>query len=64
MNGNGGNIIFWADNDARCYGRFEANGGVLGGDGGFIETSAKYLDFQAVGSASPYKGLDLSLIHI
>jgi len=40
QNGDGGKIIFWG-NDANCYyGMTSAQGGPLGGDGGFVEISS------------------------
>ena len=40
-NGDGGEVIVWADDWTKFYGTIEAQGGVLGGDGGFVETSGK-----------------------
>jgi hypothetical protein len=39
--GNGGEIIVWADEVAQIYGSLSATGGPLGGFGGFAETSGK-----------------------
>ncbi|ELS31044.1 MULTISPECIES: filamentous hemagglutinin N-terminal domain-containing protein [Pseudanabaena] len=39
--GNGGKVIFWADNTTRFYGSIFARGGSQSGDGGFVETSGK-----------------------
>ena len=39
--GDGGEIIVYADRDARIHGRIAATGGREGGDGGFVETSGK-----------------------
>ena len=45
QNGNGGKVIVWADDTTRAYGSISAQGGALGGDGGFVETSGhRYLD--------------------
>jgi hypothetical protein len=41
QNGNGGKVIVWADDTTRAYGSISAQGGALGGDGGFVETSGK-----------------------
>lgn len=40
-NGNGGRVILWADDTTRAHGSISAQGGTLGGDGGFVETSGK-----------------------
>ena len=37
--GDGGEVIVWADDTAGFLGAIAARGGVLGGDGGFVETS-------------------------
>lgn len=39
--GDGGKVIVWADESTRVGGEISARGGQYGGDGGFIETSAK-----------------------
>ena len=44
--GNGGEIIVWADEATEFRGNITARGGAQGGDGGFVEVSGKrYLDF-------------------
>ncbi|HSI29674.1 MAG: filamentous hemagglutinin N-terminal domain-containing protein [Methylophilus sp.] len=44
--GNGGKVIVWANHATRFYGSISAQGGLLGGNGGFTEVSGKnYLDF-------------------
>ena len=44
--GDGGKIIFWADDETYFYGDIKARGGELAGNGGFAEVSGKeYLDF-------------------
>ena len=49
QNGNGGKVIVWADDTTRAYGSISAQGGVLGGNGGFVETSGhRYLDVDGV----------------
>ncbi|QPJ64793.1 MAG: filamentous hemagglutinin N-terminal domain-containing protein [Candidatus Nitrohelix vancouverensis] len=40
-NGDGGRAIFWADRRNYFFGRVSARGGLLGGDGGFVEVSGK-----------------------
>ena len=42
--GDGGQVVVWADQATRAYGRFSALGGPLGGDGGLVETSGGWLD--------------------
>ena len=39
--GDGGLVVLWADGTTVFSGRIEAKGGVLGGDGGFMEVSGK-----------------------
>lgn len=39
--GDGGNMIIWSNESTVAAGTFEAQGGALGGDGGFIEVSGK-----------------------
>jgi filamentous hemagglutinin family protein len=45
--GDGGKVIVWSDGITRAYGTISARGGAAGGNGGFVETSGKYLDMQA-----------------
>ncbi len=40
-NGDGGQVIVWADDLTEFYGDLRARGGYLGGDGGFAEVSGK-----------------------
>ena len=43
--GDGGKVVIWSDKTTRSYGWISARGGVLSGDGGFVETSGlEYLD--------------------
>jgi filamentous hemagglutinin family protein len=45
--GDGGEIIIWADNATGFAGTIEAKGDLIDGKGGFVEVSGKeYLDFQ------------------
>ena len=39
--GDGGEVIVWADDDTEFHGTVSATGGSLGGDGGFVEISGK-----------------------
>ncbi len=43
VQGNGGRIIVWGNETTQAHGEISARGGPQGGDGGFVETSAKYL---------------------
>ncbi len=45
--GDGGKVIYWADDTTRFFGAIEAKGGADSGDGGFVEVSGKqFLDFN------------------
>ncbi len=46
--GNGGNVAVWADGYTAFNGSISAQGGALGGNGGFVETSGK--QFLSVGT--------------
>ena len=46
--GHGGKVIVWADKSTRAYGKISAKGGAQGGDGGFVETSARQLDTSGI----------------
>ncbi len=49
LEGDGGKIIVWGDKGTRAYGALSARGGVLGGNGGLIETSGKaFLDVTSI----------------
>ena len=57
--GDGGRIIIYATDSAKVFGSISATGGALGGDGGFLETSAGVvnLDFAVdVGAANGNSG--------
>ncbi|MDP6978594.1 MAG: hypothetical protein QF570_08320 [Myxococcota bacterium] len=46
--GDGGEVIVWSDGNTRSHGTISAQGGWLGGDGGFVETSGRaFLDVTA-----------------
>ncbi len=52
--GNGGKVVVWSDAATRFYGSISAQGGSHGGNGGSVETSGHYLDFQGhVSTAAP-----------
>ncbi|HEX2582738.1 MAG TPA: filamentous hemagglutinin N-terminal domain-containing protein, partial [Chlamydiales bacterium] len=46
--GNGGKVVIWSDEATFYYGKISARGGAFGGDGGFVEVSGKYLDFDGL----------------
>ncbi|HEX5804175.1 MAG TPA: filamentous hemagglutinin N-terminal domain-containing protein, partial [Azospira sp.] len=49
QSGDGGKVIVWADDTTRAYGNISARGGAEGGDGGFVEVSAKgHLDYRGL----------------
>lgn len=55
--GNGGKVIVWANHATRFYGSISAQGGLLGGNGGFTEVSGKnYLDFSGRVNLSAVNG--------
>ncbi|MGP1373585.1 MAG: two-partner secretion domain-containing protein [Almyronema sp.] len=56
-NGNGGEIIVWADETAYIHGRLSARGGAIAGNGGLIETSGKHtLNLTTTADASAING--------
>jgi filamentous hemagglutinin family protein len=56
VNGNGGSVVVWSDDDTEFYGNISAKGGSKGGNGGMVETSGHYLNAQGVVNASAPKG--------
>ena len=54
--GDGGTIIAYADDLNRTYGRLTARGGPNGGDGGFIETSAAFIEVTRTPDAGASNG--------
>ncbi|MFP4575081.1 MAG: filamentous hemagglutinin N-terminal domain-containing protein, partial [Coleofasciculus sp.] len=55
--GNGGQIIVWADEASRFYGTITARGGSESGNGGFAEISGKkYLDYAGTVNLSAMQG--------
>ncbi|MDP2396740.1 MAG: hypothetical protein Q8M53_00105, partial [Burkholderiales bacterium] len=56
-NGDGGKVIVWADDATRFYGNIAAQGGAVGGNGGFAEVSGKnYLDYRGLANLSAPQG--------
>ena len=55
--GNGGKVIVWADEATVSAARISARGGLLSGDGGFVETSGRYLDVREAADVSAPNGL-------
>ncbi len=47
-NGNGGKIVVWGNDTTSAYGHLSAKGGLLGGNGGAIETSGQYLNVNGI----------------
>ncbi|MHB8056610.1 MAG: filamentous hemagglutinin N-terminal domain-containing protein [Desulfuromonadaceae bacterium] len=72
-NGNGGRVAVWADDATRFYGTISAQGGALGGDGGFAEVSGRhsltYAGLVNLGAAQGATGTllldpdDITIIH-
>jgi filamentous hemagglutinin family protein len=55
--GNGGRVIIWADKTARFHGTLSAQGGIEGGNGGFVEISGKQtLDFNGQVNTGAVRG--------
>ncbi|OZB73242.1 MAG: hypothetical protein B7X33_00250, partial [Lysobacterales bacterium 13-68-4] len=55
--GNGGSVVLWGNDGNNFYGSISARGGVLGGNGGLVETSAHYgLNAQGSVDASAPNG--------
>lgn len=55
--GDGGRIITWADDATRFYGTLTAQGGNIGGNGGFAEVSGRnQLDFDGIVHLSAPRG--------
>jgi filamentous hemagglutinin family protein len=56
-NGNGGNVIVWADEVTGFYGKISARGGIEAGNGGFVEVSGKQqLNFAGTVDTSAVRG--------
>ncbi|RWQ58827.1 filamentous hemagglutinin N-terminal domain-containing protein [Mesorhizobium sp.] len=56
VNGDGGKVVVWSDGVAVTAATITARGGAEGGDGGFIETSGKYLEALKAADASAPNG--------
>jgi hypothetical protein len=55
--GDGGKVIIWADKATGFYGNISAQGGILSGDGGFVEVSGKEnLSFNGLVNVSANQG--------
>jgi filamentous hemagglutinin family protein len=54
--GDGGKVVLWGNETTRAYGKISVRGGSQGGDGGFVETSARYLDAQSAPDLSAPNG--------
>ncbi|BAY21546.1 filamentous hemagglutinin family outer membrane protein [Calothrix sp. NIES-2100] len=56
--GNGGSIIILAEDTAQIYGNISTRGGLLGGNGGFIETSGhQFLDITTTPDMQAPRGI-------
>lgn len=63
INGDGGKVLVWSSEATRFFGTISAEGGAVGGDGGFIEISSpKFLDFQGIVDTSAPNGKMGSLL--
>ena len=54
--GDGGKVVVWSDIATVTGAKITARGGAKAGDGGFIETSGRYLDAQRAADASAPNG--------
>lgn len=55
--GDGGRIIIWGTESTRMHGNISAVGGLLSGNGGFVETSGHYLEVTKAPNVSSRHGL-------
>lgn len=63
VEGDAGEVIVWSDDATGFFGEVQATGGVLGGDGGFVEvSSAGFLDFAGNVDVSAVNGKDGELL--
>jgi len=61
-NGNGGKVIVWSDEMTFAYGNISARGGEQAGDGGFVEVSGAYLDYQCLADRRAPQGVAGTLL--
>ncbi|MFH1080015.1 MAG: filamentous hemagglutinin N-terminal domain-containing protein [Pseudomonadota bacterium] len=61
-NGDGGKVILWGNEATRAYGNISARGGEVSGDGGFVETSGKYLDYRGFADLRGPRGVTGTLL--
>jgi len=54
--GNGGKVILWSTEKTAFYGSISAQGGSQSGDGGFVEVSGSYLDYQGFANTLALNG--------
>ncbi|KGJ94785.1 beta strand repeat-containing protein, partial [Colwellia psychrerythraea] len=54
--GDGGKVIIWSNDSAKVYGNISATGGLLNGNGGFVETSAEVVDLSLNVNVSANQG--------
>ena len=55
--GNGGKAVVWSDGATISAATITAKGGAVSGNGGFVETSGKYLDVSKASDASAVNGI-------
>ncbi|MGB7650149.1 MAG: hypothetical protein WBL62_02990, partial [Gallionella sp.] len=61
--GNGGKVVVWADNATQFNGNISAQGGALGGNGGWVEVSGKQrLGYNGLTNTLAAKGLAGTLL--
>jgi len=62
VNGNGGKVVVWSNDQTDFYGNITAQGGLSGGNGGWVETSGGRLGFYGYVDASAANGISGSLL--
>lgn len=55
--GNGGKVIVWSERGTQNFGSITAQGGKMGGNGGLVEVSGKWLNHDGVVSCSAPNGI-------